>query len=548
MNSLFRAIVFVTGGAIIALELLTSRIMTPYFGVSLYIWTGILSITLVALALGYWGGGWIARGVAGRPDEAGRLVQLFLAMPAVAALALAAACLAYPWVFYYLAAADLVFGAFAACLVLLFVPLVATSALNPLLVAIENVARTAGRGRGAVADAGAGRVLFISTSGSVAGVLVTAFGLIPYVSNYASTLLIGVLLGLITLGAPYLLRVPPPDRRRLTVLGGAGVIVCTGLLTFADAMLGRTETLTHNGQTWRIERAYGSLFGTVKVLHAAAPGLPGRFVRYFYQDGIVQNRVDADGTSLTLFTYALEAIALGYRPEAKSALMLGLGAGIVPMRLARRGVAVEIVEINPAAWQAAETYFGFEPGRFRNHLADARSFVRGCSRRGEAARHDIVLVDLFHGDGTPDYLMTREFFRDLRQCLKPGGAAVFNTFADLGNLPGYAHLLATLRAEYATVLLFRGEAPPDAQVNSFLLATNGPTGTTVTLAVPALPASVEADFRWALGRPRLVDRTQLAGGEIVTDTRNFLPFANARTYMSYRRSAHGVFPRQFLVN
>ncbi len=27
------------------MELLASRIMTPYFGVSLYIWSGILSIT-----------------------------------------------------------------------------------------------------------------------------------------------------------------------------------------------------------------------------------------------------------------------------------------------------------------------------------------------------------------------------------------------------------------------------------------------------------------------------------------------------------------------
>ena len=49
---LLNAIIFVSGGAILALELLASRIMTPYFGVSLYIWTGILSITLISLALG----------------------------------------------------------------------------------------------------------------------------------------------------------------------------------------------------------------------------------------------------------------------------------------------------------------------------------------------------------------------------------------------------------------------------------------------------------------------------------------------------------------
>ncbi|MSP88940.1 MAG: hypothetical protein EXQ92_09050 [Alphaproteobacteria bacterium] len=537
MTSLFRAIIFVTGGAIIALELLASRIMTPYFGVSLYIWTGILSITLIALALGYWLGGRIAGGVA-----AERLIAMFLGLPAIAALAIAAACLVYPWVFYALAAMNLVLGAFIACLVLLFVPLVATSALNPLLIAIEGAQRTR------LADAGAGRVLFISTAGSVAGVLITAFGLIPHVSNYAAALLVGAVLGSLTLAAPYLLPTPPAHRGRLVLTGAAATAACLTLLALADTLLGRTAMVLHEDRLWQVERSYGSLFGTVKVLRAAEPAAPDRYMRYFFQDGIVQNRVDAQGTSLTLFTYALEAIAMGYRPEAKSALMLGLGAGVVPMRLARQGVDVEIVEINPAAWQAAEAYFGFEPARFRNHLEDARGFVRGCGRRGESERHDLALVDLFQGDGTPEYLTTREFFRDLRLCLKPGGAAVFNTFADMSNLPSYAHLLTTLKAEFATVLMFRGDASPGAQINSFLLATNGPTAASVALAQPDLPASLDADFRWALGRPRLVDRALLAGGEVVTDAYNFLSSANARTYLSYRRSVHGAFPRPFLVN
>src|SRR5215471_15729851 len=131
---LLYAILFVTGGAVLALELLASRIMTPYFGVSLYIWTGILSITLVALAFGYWAGGRLAAGRAPRRD---RLVQLYASMPALAALGIVAACLAYPYLFAGLAAAGLVGGAFAACLVLLFVPLAAVSAMNPLLVAVE---------------------------------------------------------------------------------------------------------------------------------------------------------------------------------------------------------------------------------------------------------------------------------------------------------------------------------------------------------------------------------------------------------------------------
>lgn len=548
MNGIFRPIIFVTGGAIIALELLASRIMTPYFGVSLYIWTGILSITLIALALGYYGGGLLARHVVRRRLAGDELVSLFLVMPALASLALAFACLVYPWAFYAFAAVQLVVGSFAACLLLLFVPLITTSAMNPLLVAIENAAPVAGSAREAVGDAGAGRVLFVSTAGSVAGVLVTAFALIPHLSNYSSTLLIGAVLGAISAGAPFLLHQATRHRRLVSAVGGAGLAACLGLLAAADHWLGVAGTIVRNDQVWRIERTYSSLFGAVKVLHAAPVGAPERFTRYFYQDGIVQNRVDDKGVSQTLFTYALEAIAMGYRPSAKSALMLGLGAGIVPMRLAERGVAVEIVEINPASWLAAKTHFGFKPELFSNHLDDARSFVRGCDRRPIDQRHDIVLVDLFQGDGTPEYLITRGFFADLKRCLKPGGIAVFNTFADLGELRAYAHLLATLKAEYATVMLFRGDAPAGSQINSFLLATNGPTGRVTSFNVPNLPSHLEADMNWALGRPRLIDHSDLAGGRIVTDAANFLPAENARIYMAYRRSALRAFPRPFLVN
>ena len=65
------AILFLSGASVLALELLASRIMTPYFGVSLYIWTCILSITLVALALGYWAGGGLPRASARRAASRG---------------------------------------------------------------------------------------------------------------------------------------------------------------------------------------------------------------------------------------------------------------------------------------------------------------------------------------------------------------------------------------------------------------------------------------------------------------------------------------------
>src|SRR5690606_40602709 len=115
---------------------------------------------------------------------------------------------------------------------------------------------------------------------------------------------------------------------------------------------------------------------------------------------------DVCSSDLSFYTWALEALAHAYRPQMQDVLMLGLGAGIVPSRLARDGTRVEVVEIDPASLAVAQRYFGFDAKRVATHQADARAFVSDC-----APRHDVVLVDLFHGDGTPDYLITREFFR-----------------------------------------------------------------------------------------------------------------------------------------
>ncbi len=167
----YEALIFATGAATLSLEVLASRIMTPYFGVSLYIWAGILSITLTFLAVGYYLGGRISQRFEGKDLEA-----LFLAAPAVSALSIALASALYPILFPLLSNVDLILGSFTGGFILLAFPLMALSAMNPMLIALQRHARARG-------DGGAGRVFFISTVGSVAGVLLTAFVFIPNVTN-----------------------------------------------------------------------------------------------------------------------------------------------------------------------------------------------------------------------------------------------------------------------------------------------------------------------------------------------------------------------------
>jgi spermidine synthase len=533
---LLHAIIFLSGGAILALELLASRIMTPYFGVSLYIWTGILSITLVALAIGYWTGGRLANA---RDVTSATLLYLFGLMPALAAWCIVAACLIYPFAFVPLAAWSVVAGAFVACLVLLAAPLIAASAMNPLLVAIR---RHASHNQG---DGGSGQVFFISTIGSVAGVLVTAFGLIPFVSNYDAVLIVaavlavlGLVLGLLGLKAPADLT----RRTTITVTSATGLVAALLLLWQADAYTGRTGPISYQDGTWRIEASFRSLFGTVKIIKKE-PDADGRFRRVYFQDGLTQNAVEANGTSHSFYTYALEALAVSYRPDARHALALGMGAGMTPARLAARGIATEIVEIDPASLAAARRFFNLDEQKTPVHQTDARTFVHRCPRA-----YDVLIVDLFHGDGTPDYLITRDFFRDLRRCLGNGGVAVFNTFADLRDPVSYAHLLVTLRTELPHLALFRPAAPGSTHSNSFIVASATPLAAPARITLDAVPRRHEGPLWDMLAAPLPLAPTLFEGGKIITDAQNRGALALARMQRGYRQAVVGFTPPEFLLN
>jgi spermidine synthase len=535
--TLLYAVIFVSGGAILALELLASRIMTPYFGVSLYIWTGILSITLVSLALGYWLGGKCA-GRGEKPRSLERLSQLFALMPAIAALAIVIACLVYPFLFSPLASWSLVPGAFVACLVLLFLPLIATSAMNPLLVAI---ALRLGKRRSG--DAGAGYVFFVSTIGSVAGVLVTAFGLIPYLSNYTATLVIALVLAAasLTVALAPSIRLAAPGAVTATALAAAMASIL--LLWQADAYTGRSAPIAYAGRTWRVEATYGSLFGTVKILRSDPETDSGRFLRVYFQDGLTQNTVDSQGRSMSFYTYALEALAYAYRPDLRTALVLGLGAGMVPRRLAHRGVAVEVVEIDPVSLRAAREFFGFEPRLARIHHADARTFLKRCSRA-----FDVVVVDLFHGDGTPEYLVTREFFQDLKRCLAPRGVAVFNTFADLERPRAYGHFLATLKSALPYIALYRPGWRNAVHVNGFVVAAADPLPPAQRITLDSVPVQHERALWEMLAQPRSPEEELLATGRVVTDARNLAAYDLAQSQLAYRRFVVEAMPPALLLN
>ncbi len=169
----------VSGASVLAIEILGTRIIGPYYGVNLFLWSALISVTLAALSIGYViGGKW-----ADRKPAFSRFAWILIAAGIWIALV--------PLMKGSIAAAARPAGPRAALLiasfVLFFPPLAVLGMVSPYALRLR--ARTIG-------DVGrsAGDLYAISTLASVAAALLTGFLLIPSFGVSGLTAAIGIVL------------------------------------------------------------------------------------------------------------------------------------------------------------------------------------------------------------------------------------------------------------------------------------------------------------------------------------------------------------------
>ncbi len=283
---------------------------------------------------------------------------------------------------------------------------------------------------------------------------------------------------------------------------------------------------------------YSSVFGNIKVVEIRFSDAQILPVKAYMQDGLFQNRTTLDNVSVSMYTYVLDRLAKVFVPQGKSALVLGLGAGIVPRDLKGRGLDVTIVDINPDAVKAATEHFGFKPEAFDMRLQDARTFVRKCKRS-----FDVVVVDLYQGDSTPDYLLTAEFFSDVRRCIRDGGAVVMNAlFDDYDDEPN-RRLLATIASAFGQVVEFHPR-----EGNSFVVGTTGPAPAKMTFVPDNIPPPLVNIVLRSLESGRMITPNALLGYPPVTDRQNVASVLIAGAQMRKRSAIVKLVPPRVLVN
>ncbi len=423
---------FLSGACSLTLEIVGTRLISPYYGSSIYTWSALITTTLVALAFGYaWGG---------RLADRHPHLTLFSKLLMAAGLTVAVIPTLRAPVLTASTPLGVRLGALLASAILVGPALALLGALGPVATRLTATG---------AADAGrrAGDAWAVSTAGSVLGAALTGFVLVPLWP--ASRILLAAAAVLLALGAwgSWL------SARKLPL---GAMAACAASIVFAVISQDRPHPLVRE----RVESAYGR----IEVLENESK-------RYLLVNGTAQSAMDQKtGLSDSEYDRSLEWL-LALRPDAKRVLGLGLGAGLLPTALEREGLTMDVFEIDPEVLRIAKDWFGYAP-RGNVSIADARAALE----MGHGGPWDLMVLDAFGAESMPAHLFTTESFTRMRDSMVPGGVLAVNMVTGVVGKEGDSWRAAfkTLTRVYPNVRAFVAADPSEGLANILFFASTGP--------------------------------------------------------------------------
>jgi len=391
--ALYSFIIFLSSGALLVLEMVASRLLAPYIGVSLYSWTSIIGVILAGLSIGNWFGGiWADRQGNERSAAA---VLIAAAVYCLVSLSLLAG-MAGQVVEKNL---SLLTSSFLLAALLFFIPALLLGIVTPLLttLALRLDDRT-----GHIV----GRMHALAAMGSIAGTFAAGYWLIQYFGTYTVVMATAGLL--VALALPLL--------KKPVLAGGAG-ISAIALLAAGPAM-----------DSWHAPCDRESNYFCIRVTDHSADA-PYGTARGMVLDHLLHSINHADDPSMMIAPYVhamdeLVALHFGDRyGEGLRYFFAGGGAYTQPraVRALSPSSTVTVAELDPAVTDTAQGELYVDTSTMHVIHDDARRAL--LQERGS---FDVIIGDVFHDVAIPFHLVTRDFFRLARQRLAPGGMIAMN--------------------------------------------------------------------------------------------------------------------------
>lgn len=439
--------VFASGMTTLAIELSASHLLGSVFGTSNLVWASIIGLILIYLTAGYFiGGRWADRS----PHE--KTMYTVMAWGAFTAGLVPVA--AHPVLRLAADAFDqlrmgVLFGSFAAVLVLFILPVTLLGTISPFAIRLA-IRDTQSAG------VTSGRIYAISTLGSFVGTFLPTLILIPLVGTRRTFLIFSAFLVLTALGGLW----RSSGRRGVLPLLWMPVVLI--LLDIFGAMPPIKATL---GQIFETESAYNY----IQVLERDGY----RMLRLNEGQGVHSmwhpSQIAYDGP-WEQFLAAPFFNSPNYEPErVQNMAILGLAAGTSARQATAVYGAIPIdgYEIDAKIIEVGREYFDMTMPNLNAIAEDGRV---GLARSPK--RYTMIGIDAYRPPYIPWHLTTREFFQQVQAHLSDDGTLAIN----VGRSPTDRRLIDGLVGTMSTVFpsVYIMDVPNT--FNSIIYATNQPTG------------------------------------------------------------------------
>lgn len=461
------SVVFIAAGTGMVLELAGSRLMSPYFGNSLFVWTSLIGVILAFMSLGnYVGGrladrwvdatmlswvlGWAALGTVVTSFSGDYLLPALAAQGGSKAMSVVAACLLFA------------------------VPSVLLGIVSPYSIRV----RMHGMEH---AGATVGAIYALGTVGSIAGTFAAGFWLISAVGVHDLILLcVAVLAGLSALLMGRL------DWRKVALLGVVAALALFSFLSFnadEDQIVLDTQYDRYmirsvvDPESGRPLVGLSRDFTSAESVSYADNGEPYPFEYYSYYD-------------------AGSAVVGG----AQRALLVGGGTFSYPRIFleANPGATMDVVEIDGELVDVAREHFGYVPDpRMNVFLEDGRTFINRAK-----GPYDAVFMDAFKSAATVPYqLTTVESWRRCAEILDEDGVLVMNVIASPQDDRArfFNALTASMAKVFPQIEVYEVQSGDGSRFrNTSIIASKAPgtdLSARVAQAAPELAAHRMTDYR-----------------------------------------------------
>lgn len=474
-------VVFLNGMAVMVLEMVGARLLAPWLGTSVVVWTSLIGVILACLSLGYWLGGRLADSylrpaAAPRPEKKSGKARRALSKadktePSAAgtadaddiatadartantrAVAMLSNLLVGASITVFITAMlqgvmlpalakavpSLHLAAVLAALLLFALPSMLCGMVSPYAV---RLAITDSETSGAVI----GRLNAVSTVGSIVGTFLGGFVLISWFGSMETTLGVSAIL----LAAAALVRLKP-------ALSKAALALCLILAAFAH-----TSYTAYMIEAENAPIGVDTLYSSVRVADGLLEGRPVKLL--FTDPGSCQSGSFVDAPAELAFAYTkFYALGTSMNPAAKRILMLGGGGYSVPKwllagrsELASPDFSLDVVELDPGITDLARKYFKTptDDPRMRIFHEDARTFVNRTADAlpaDAAGPYDLIFADIFNSYySVPFHVGTVEAAQKVHALLAEDGIYIMNIITAVNGDNG--RLLRSIRNAFTEV-------------------------------------------------------------------------------------------------